>query len=140
MSTWQISVLLVPEQILVCRTLYIRFKMLLHRIRGQDEVSRYRDSLRTGRYGGRIPVECEIFRTRPNRPWGPSSLLYNGCRISPGSKEPVRGVDHPPTSSAEVKERVELNLYSPSEPSRPRSGVNFTYIYLYHTGYRPLLT
>jgi hypothetical protein len=28
-----------------------------------------------------------------------------------------RGVDHPPPSSAEVKERVELYLYSPSGPS-----------------------
>ena len=27
------------------------------------------------------------------------------------------GVDHPPASSAEVKERVQLNLYSPSGPS-----------------------
>jgi hypothetical protein len=29
-------------------------------------------------------------------------------------KRPGRGVDHPPLSSAEVKERVELYLYSPS--------------------------
>ena len=26
----------------------------------------------------------EIFRTRPDRPWGPSSLLYNGYRVFPG--------------------------------------------------------
>jgi hypothetical protein len=31
----------------------------------------------------------------------------------PGVKRPGRGVDHPPSSSAEVKERVELYLYSP---------------------------
>jgi len=31
----------------------------------------------------------------------------------PGVKWPGRGVDHPPPSSAEVKERVELYLYSP---------------------------
>jgi len=36
-------------------------------------------------------------------------------RVSfPGVKRPGRGVDHPPLSSAEVKERVELYLYSPS--------------------------
>jgi hypothetical protein len=29
-------------------------------------------------------------------------------------KRPGRGVDHPPPSSAEVKERVELYIYSPS--------------------------
>jgi hypothetical protein len=28
----------------------------------------------------------EIFRTRPDRLWGPPSLLYNGYRIFPGSK------------------------------------------------------
>jgi hypothetical protein len=34
-------------------------------------------------------------------------------------RRPGRGVDHPPSSSAEVKERVELYLSSPSEPSLP---------------------
>ena len=33
-----------------------------------------------------------------------------------------RGVDHPPSSSAEVKERVDLHLYSPSGPSWPGLG------------------
>jgi len=37
--------------------------------------------------------------------------------IQPGVKRQGRGVDHPPQSSAEVKERVELYLYSPSGPS-----------------------
>jgi hypothetical protein len=65
-------------------------------------------------------VEKEIFRTRPDRPWGPPSLLYNGYRVSfPVAKRPGRGVDHPPPSSAEVKERVELYLYSTSGPSWP---------------------
>ena len=32
----------------------------------------------------------------------------------PGVKLPGRGVDHPPPSSAEVKERVELYLDSPA--------------------------
>ena len=36
-----------------------------------------------------------------------------------GVKRPKRGVDHPPRSSAEVKERVEPHLYSPSGPSWP---------------------
>jgi len=39
---------------------------------------------------------CEIFRTRLDRQWGPSSLLYNGYWVSfPGVKRPGRGVDHP---------------------------------------------
>jgi hypothetical protein len=28
----------------------------------------------------------EIFRTSPDRPWGPPSLLYNGSRFFPGDK------------------------------------------------------
>jgi len=36
-----------------------------------------------------------------------------------GVKRLGRGVDHPPPSSAEVKERVELYCYSPSGPSWP---------------------
>ena len=28
----------------------------------------------------------DIFRTRPDRPWGPPSLLYNGYRVFPGGK------------------------------------------------------
>jgi hypothetical protein len=27
-----------------------------------------------------------IFRTHPDRPWGPPSLLYNGYRVLPGGK------------------------------------------------------
>jgi hypothetical protein len=27
-----------------------------------------------------------IFRTRPDRPWGQPSLLYNGYRVFPGGK------------------------------------------------------
>jgi hypothetical protein len=50
-------------------------------------------------------------------------LLYNGYRVSfPWVKQPGRGVDHPPPSSTEVKERVELYLYSPSGPSWPVLG------------------
>ena len=49
---------------------------------------------------------------------GPPSLLYNGYRVFPGGKErPGCDVDHQPPSSAEVKKRVELYLYSPSGPS-----------------------
>jgi hypothetical protein len=33
-----------------------------------------------------VCVWGEIFRTRPDRPWGPPSLLYNGYRVFPGGK------------------------------------------------------
>jgi hypothetical protein len=43
-----------------------------------------------------------------------SFFFYNGYWVSfPWKKRPGRGVDHSPLSSAEVKERVELYLYSP---------------------------
>ena len=35
-----------------------------------------------------------------------------GTGAFPGVKRPGRGVDHPPPSSAEVKERVQIHLYS----------------------------
>jgi hypothetical protein len=69
-------------------------------------------------FRGSNPGGGEIFRSRPDRPWGPPSLLYNGYRVYfPGVKRQGRGVDHPPPSSAEIKEKVELYLYSPSGPS-----------------------
>ena len=43
---------------------------------------------------------------------GKSFMETMGTGSFPGIKRPGRGVDHPPPSSAEVKERVELYLYS----------------------------
>ena len=56
--------------------------------------------------------ESDIFRTRPNRPWGPPSLLQNGYRVIPGGNAAGRRVNHSPPTSAEVKERVGQYLYS----------------------------
>ena len=64
----------------------------------------------------------EIFHTRPHRPWGPPSLLYNGYRVFPGVKAAGAWRWQPTSSSAEVKERVELYLFSPSGPSWPVLG------------------
>ena len=63
----------------------------------------------------------EIFSTRPERPWGPNSLLYNGYRVSfPGVKRLGHDADHPtPSSVLKVKERVQLCLYSLSGSSLP---------------------
>jgi hypothetical protein len=52
--------------------------------------------------------------TQPPIQWVPG--------LFPGVKRLGRGVDHPPSSSAGVKERVELYLYSPSGPSWPILG------------------
>jgi len=75
------------------------------------------DWLRAGRSGNRIPVGDEIFRTCPDRPWGPPSFLYNDYRVFPGGKDrPGRDADPSLTSSAVGHERVELYLYSPYGP------------------------
>jgi hypothetical protein len=62
---------------------------------------------------GLNPGGDNICCTRPEWPWDPPSLQKNGYRLSPGVKRPGRGLEHPPPqSSAEVKERVELYIYS----------------------------
>jgi hypothetical protein len=53
---------------------------------------------------------------------GPGTPIQWIPGLSRGKERPKRGDDHPPTSSAEVKERVELYLYSPSGPSWPVLG------------------
>jgi hypothetical protein len=46
----------------------------------------------------------EIFRTCPDRPWVPPSLLYSGYRVFPGGKErPGRDADPSPPSCAVIK-------------------------------------
>ena len=43
------------------------------------------------------------FSARPDRPWGPPSLLQNGYRVFPGGKvRQGRAADHSPPSSAAV--------------------------------------
>ena len=65
----------------------------------------------------------EIFRSRPDRPWGQPSPLYSGHQVSfPGVNRPGPGVEHPTPYRAEVKEKIELYLYYPSGPSWPLMG------------------
>ena len=46
---------------------------------------------------------AEIFRTCPDRPWGPPNLLYKGYRVFSGGKEqPGRDADPSPPSSVVV--------------------------------------
>jgi len=52
-----------------------------------------------------------------------------GIGTFPGIKRLRRSVDHPPPTSAEVVERVELYLHSPSGPSW--SVLRRTLLYLY---------
>jgi len=54
-----------------------------------------------------------------------SCTMGTGC--FPGVKRLGRGVDHPPPSRAEVRERVELYLYFTSGPSWPVLERNITF-------------
>jgi hypothetical protein len=87
------------------------------------------------RYGLEVPViesrwGGEIFPTRPDRPWGPCSLLYNGYRVFPGGKAAWAWRLPPTPSSADVKERVELYLYSPMDLHGLFWGELYLYLYL----------
>ena len=86
-------------------------------ILGPRQLSRYSDSLRAGWSGDRIPVGGETSRTSPVQSWGRPSLLTMGTGSFMGVKRTGSGTDHPPTSSSEVKVRVELYICSPSGPS-----------------------
>jgi hypothetical protein len=58
-----------------------------------------------GTVGGPNRGGGQIFRTCPDRPWGPPSLLYNGYQVFPGRKErPGRDADpSPPFSAVAIK-------------------------------------
>jgi len=76
---------------------------------------------------GSNPGRGEIFRTRPDRHWGPPTLLYNGYRVFfPGRKAAGEWCWPPTPSSVEVKERVELYLLSPLWAFMAFSRVTFT--------------
>ena len=64
----------------------------------------------------------KMLRILQNWPWRPSNLLYSDYWVFPGVKRLGRGTDYPPSSSAEVKERIKLYIYSPSGPSWPILG------------------
>jgi len=65
----------------------------------------------------------EILSTSPHRPWVPPSLLCDKDRVSfLRVKRPGCGVGHQSPSSAEIKEKLELYLYSSSGLSWPLQG------------------
>jgi hypothetical protein len=55
--------------------------------------------------------------------WGPPSLLHMHTGSFLGVKQQGLGINHPPPSSAKVKERVELYLHFSSVPSWQVIGV-----------------
>jgi len=93
---------------------------------GSGYLSRYSDSLRAGRSGDRMRVGASF-----------SAPLQTGSGVHPafctvgtgsfsGTRQPKRGVDHSHPSREEVKEIIELYLYSFSRPSWSVLGWNLT--------------
>ena len=69
-----------------------------------------------------IPVGTRFF-ARPNRPWGPPRLLYNGYRVFPGGKlRPGYAADHSPPSSAAVMEEQSYTSTHPLGHTGPVTG------------------
>jgi hypothetical protein len=73
-----------------------------------------------------LPVGTRFYAPVQTSPGAHPASCTMGTRSFPGVKRPGHGIDHPPPSSAEVKERVELYLNSPSGPSWPILGWNLS--------------
>jgi hypothetical protein len=103
--------------------------MIYCSLRKVHMLSRYSDSLRAGRSGDRIAVGArDFFASVQTGPVAYPASSTMGTGLFPGVKRPGRGADYPPPTSAEVKGRVELYLYSPSGPSWPVLGKTLPYL------------
>jgi hypothetical protein len=77
-------------------------------------------------FRGSNPGGGEIFRTSPDRSSSPTQPpIQCVTRLFPGNKAAGAWRWPPTPSSAEVKEKVELYLYSPTGPSWPVLGRNW---------------
>jgi hypothetical protein len=81
--------------------------------------SRYHNSCHVN---GKSEMGARFFASVQTDPGAHPASYTMGTGSFPGVKRPGRGADHPPPTSAEVKERVDLYLYSPSGPSWPVLG------------------
>ena len=72
----------------------------------------------------------EVFRTCPDRPWGPPSLLYKGFRVFPRVKRLRYGVDHSSLSSIEFKGSRGIPVH-PFWALVACCRVNFTFTFTY---------
>ena len=87
-----------------------------------EKLSRYSDSLRGGWSADRIPVWARFSALAQTGPGAHPAPYTIGNGSFPGVMRPGRDVYHPPPYRAEVKERVQLYLYTPSGPSWPVLG------------------
>ena len=94
------------------------FLALVHSLREANLI--YSDYLRAARSGYRISVGSRLYATFQTGPGAhPAYYKIGTGYLSRGLRRPGRGVNHPPPSSAEVKERVELYFYNSPGPSWP---------------------
>ena len=93
--------------------------MVLHTFVGRNSVVGIATRYGLGDQGIETRRETIFFHARPDWLWGPSSLLYNGYQVSShGVKQSGRDT----SSRTEVKDRVQLHLYSASGTPRPILG------------------
>ena len=98
---------------------------------GSRQLSWYSDLLRYGRFWDWIPVEARFSAPVQTSSGAHPASYAMGTVSFPEVKRPGRGVGHQPPSKAEVKERVELNIYFPSGPSWPVLGQTYHYLGLF---------
>ena len=109
------SELIVLVYYLTARNIWINHISLIRHL------SRYSDWLQAWGFGDRISVGRD-FPNTPDRPWGPASFLYKGYPIIPMKREGEDwGWPHTPPR-VEVKENVQLHLYSPFRAQWPVLG------------------
>ena len=98
-----------------CETVHRRMLIDLPTTQSVGRIAQWIQQLATGwTVRGSNPGGVEIFRTCPDRPWGPTSLLYKGYRVFPGGKErPGPDADPSPPSSAVVMEGQSYTSTSP---------------------------
>jgi len=90
----------------------------------------------------RLPtINYIFFSKRPERVWGPHSLLFSGFRGSClGVKRPSREVNHSLTSSAEVTNYWSYTSIPPYMPLWLGWGKLFLYHYLDNNVFRNIIT
>ena len=91
---------------------------------GQDDVVSTAIHYRLDSVGTEFLVGVRFSTTIQTGPRAHPTSYTMGTGSLLGVKQMGHGIDHPTPSSAEVKERVALNLYSLSGPSWPVLGRN----------------
>ena len=92
-------------------------------------IGRDSDSVRAGLSGDRLPVGGRDFPHLSTPALGPTqpTIQWVPGLFPPGVKQPWRGVNHTPSTSADVKERVELYHYSWAFMTCFRATFTFTF-------------